>query len=87
MKLKRKKKSNEFCGLISIFNKNIQVQICYCGLYIYIYIYMWGHRAQGYTSTFCTGYKAHAEAIVVYEEDSSDHGNPGSHAEDNPILG
>ena len=48
---------------------------------------MWGHRVQGYTSTFCTGSKAHVEAIVAYEENSGNHGNPGSHAEDNPILG
>ena len=25
--------------------------------------------------------------IIAYEEDSGDHGNPGSRAEDNPVLG
>ena len=25
--------------------------------------------------------------IITYEEGSGDHGNPGSHAEDNPVLG
>ena len=44
---------------------------------------MWGHKAQRYISTFCTGPEAH----IAYEEDIGDHGNPGSCAEDNPVLG
>ena len=44
---------------------------------------MCGHKAQRSTSTFYTGLKA----IIINEEGSGDHDNPGNRAKDNPVLG
>ena len=36
---------------------------------------------------FVLGLRPMSKLIIAYEEDSGNHGNPGSRAEDNPILG
>ena len=36
---------------------------------------------------FVLGLRPMARPIIAYEESSGDHGNPGSRAEDNPVLG
>ena len=67
--------------------------MCVC-IYIYIYIYklLLNNNCGVIESSdihppFVLGLKPIPRPIVAYEEDSDDHGNLVSHAEDNPVLG